>query len=179
MAFNLTKIIGAVSAKTTSEIVVYSKNNPLAPRAAADYEPRTVGPVSYTFPHMWAPATGSGYTRKEYLNIFDQTFTLISTLDVPCEISLRPTDLAQGQSEIDSSAAIYQVVLGTMAAAPSGGVSRFVLTPEKASDDYTIDMATVVSVPELRQPFPGFIIRVTPTTVPTTGEIKILNARRY
>lgn len=179
MAFNLVKVIGDVFSKTGAEIIVYTKDSPKAPRISSDYEMRTSADRAFAFAHMWSPDISEGKSRKEYTNIFDQTFTIVSTLDVSLNVRLSPIELTQGLSEI-GNAYLYTLQVGEIPAKSDSNPKVMVLTPE-ASDPTTpiMEGRIVIQVPELRQPFPAFYINIKPNGVPTSGEVRILNCRRY
>lgn len=170
-----------VDAKTSSEIVVYSKDNPKAPKIASDYEIRTTAIRAFVFSHLWTPDTSTveGYAPKEYRNIFDQSFTIISTLDVGLVVSLSPMERSSGMSEV-GTAYLYTLNLGTIEAKTGTLDQGMVIVPERADPSISLNPnRIVVAVPELRQPFPGFYLSLKPNGTPTTGEVRILNCRRF
>lgn len=192
---NWTKITGAknkffaqsndgklkVDAKTSSEIVIYSKDNPKPPKIASDYEMRDTATRAFVFSHLWTPdtATVEGYEPKEYRNIFDQSFTIISTLDVGLVVQLSPMERSGGVSEVGTPF-LYTLDLGTIDAKTGASEQGMVIVPERSDPSIPIlPNRIVVAVPELRQPFPGFYLSLKPNGTPTTGEVRILNCRRF
>ena len=171
-----------VDSKTSSSIIIYSSTNPKNPRVASDYVIRDTLQKNFAFPHLWATDTDTseGYNRYDFLNVFDQTISIISSLDAELEVTFAPIELTSGLSEI-GTALIYQIKLGNIQ--PASSLSQhqgMVLTPERVDESVNIDdKRVVISVPELRQPFPAFYITVKALTIPTRGEIRILNCRRF
>ena len=160
--------------KGESEINIFSKDNPLYPRSAADYEPRTAENKRHSFPHIWTPYSQPPFSQRDYRNIFDQSFTIFSTLDVDINITFSVLEVAGGA---EVSIVLYEVALPVLPA-PSGATpSLLTITPEKTTE--TTSKGIVVGLPELRQPLPAFALNIAPVSAPTAGEIKILNVRRY
>ena len=158
-----------------SDITVYSKSNPLAPRNAGDYELREATSKIFVFPHLWTPYNQPGYNIFTYRNIFDQIFVISSTYDAIVSIQFQILE-ASGSYEV--SYPLYGINLGVIDASNGTTKKKMILTPEKSS--LTVDgYNQVIELPELRQPFPSFGIKVTTESAPTKGEFLILNARRY
>lgn len=162
------KIITAPQ-KGESEVIVFSKDNPLSPRVSSDYEPRTAEIKTFALPHLIDPYSLS------YHNIFDQSFLISSSLDADIAIEFSILEKSIGA---ETNLVFARLELGTIFKPKGGTPSMMLITPEKSTKAFT-KYAEVVELPELRQPYPAFRIDVFPLTAPTTGEIKILNTRRY
>lgn len=165
---------GRISQRGESEVVVFSKTNPLPPRIASDFEPRDTKDKGHAFPHLWTPHTQSPFSNKSYRNIFDQTFTIFSTLDVEVKVTFY---VIENSTSPDMWVEMMSINVGTLPAKTKYMPSMLVLTPEKTT--MATGISTVVELPELRQPYPAFRINIQPLAVATTGEIKIMNTRRY
>lgn len=160
--------------KGESEIIIFSKTNPLPPRSAGDYELRDTARKAHSFPHLWTPYLQPPNTQKEYRNIFDQSFVISSTLDADITVHFIVIELS---SNAEVLVDLMKIDLGTLYKPSDTTPSLMILTPERTTKNVT--GATVQELPELRQPYPAFKINIEALTAPTTGEIKILNTRRY
>lgn len=158
-----------------SEIVIYSKDNLLAPRTAADFEPRSIDSKRYSFPHLWTPFIQEGYPKRSIRDIFDQTFIISSTLDSEVVVQFGVTEVVDGTHEIAQS--FFYIDLGNIPTSNGTNVKTMTLTPEKSTE--TVSGTIVKELPELRQPYPAFYLNIKPITAPTVGEIKIMVCRRF
>lgn len=165
---------GRILQRGESEVIVFSKDNPLPPRIASDFEPRVTKDKGHSFPHMWTPYPQPPFSNKSYRNIFDQTFTIFSTLDVEVKVTFY---VIEHTASPDMWVEIMSINVGTLPAKTRYMPSMMILTPEKTT--MSAGISTVVELPELRQPYPAFRINIQPLEVPTIGEIKIMNTRRY
>lgn len=165
----------AVSAKMASEIIVFSKDNPLPPRSSADYQQRTNIAYTHAFPHLWTPYADGENVIFSYRNIFDQSFIISHTYDVSLGITFNIIDAAGGNSLLGSTY-LARIDLGSIPASDGSDPQRMIIAADLSS---TVTNVVAAVIPELRQPFPAFSISIAPIGVPTTGELQIMNTRRY
>lgn len=162
--------------KNRAEIVVGDKTNPISPRTASDYEPRSTTGERFYFPHVSYATQQEGHRVGDIINIIEQTISVSSTLDAEIEVGFGVVD-----STVSSVHGLpwYSTKLWDM---PKGNASKklMVLSPEKGafSPDSESGPRTFEML-ELRLPYPSFYIYIKPLTIPTVGEIKTMSVRRY
>lgn len=161
--------------ESKAEFKVFNKNNPLSPRVAGDYEPRSTGLTDHYLPHMVHSVSQEGYSIGAVRNIIEQSIIITSTLDTPITIYFGIT--------YSSASSFYRINRQTVWNMPAGNANKktAILVPEKGT--FLLGTTThtqTFELSELRQPYPAFFIGIGITDIaPTAGEIEMMVCRRF